>query len=304
MLAGRRIVLAFALAVTCALSTLCAEVTIQRDGDALKKLTLTTGKGKGALVMVPAGWQNTTAITASGKRWPLIDPFMYQLNRYDTVAGKTVRYGGYMNAPKVFHTWEAKQIKDPNRPDAEILWFAVEPKDLYVKKDVTVTVDKGHNVAYVLNRITAVRDAKRVSDDEYYYFKKPGECEIWIDGKQLDIAAKAAAKGGGKTWSIFQYFCQYNPKANVTYAIVFLGRKAQRFPGSSKPTVRLGFYNVVKNGGHVYWRTGGNLKVGQQQWLQYALVWGDGNLKDQVAELAKQAQAGKLEAKVHRPKAE
>ena len=38
--------------------------------------------------------------------------------------------------------------------------------------------------------------------------------------------------------------------------------------------------------------------------MQYALVWGDGNLKDEVAELAKKAQAGELEAKVYRPKAE
>ena len=200
---GRRTWIALALVTTCALSTLCAEVIIQRDGDALKKLTLTTGKGKGALVMVPAGWQNTTAVTAGGKRWPLIDPFMYQLNRYGKVDGKSVRYGGYMNAPKVFRTWEAKQIKDPKRPDAEVLWFAVEPKDVYVKKDVTVTVEKGRNVAYVFNRITVLRDAKGVSDTEYYYYKKAEKCEIWIDGKRLDFAAQPANKHGQKTWSIF-----------------------------------------------------------------------------------------------------
>ena len=298
MVGRLRVRAAVAAVLCCAASTLWAEVTINRDGGKLKRLEITTGKGKGALVMVPAQWQNTTALTESGKKWRLIDPFMYQFSCVRD--GKTI--GGYMNKPDVFATWQAEQIKDPARPNAEILRFAVEPAGMGARKDVIVTVEKGANVAYVFNRITALRDMPNSGGHQYYYFGKPQDCKIYIDGKQIDLDAAAPDKRGKKQWPVNEYFCQYNPAAKVTYAVVFLNRDAQKYPGSGKRS--LGHYDVVKNGGHLYWtKSGGKMNVGDTRWQQYVLVWGDGNLKDQVASLAKQAQAGELEAKVYRPAA-
>ena len=273
------------------LSAVRAEITILRDGAKLKRIELRTGKGKSGIVILPKLWSNTTSVTESGKEFALIDPFFYSVSV--KIDGKNA--GGYLNKPEIFAGWEAKEIKDEARPDASILYIAAAPEEYGVKKEVTVVVEKGRNVAYVWNRLTVMRDLRLNGDRQYYFFGNPEPFTVTVDGREIDVPTQ-------KSWFVNRYACFYDTRKNVTYAVVFMDRKTQDFPGADKAPLGYVLYYEDKKYADMYWRKGGGkMAKGQSRTQRYILVWGDGDLKDQVEELSRKAMAGEVNDKVHVP---
>ena len=280
--------LALALAVPA-----LAEVKLERKGDKLNAFVLTSGLGKSRIAVSRKLWSNTYATTESGKVLPLIDPFMYNIVIRRADGSKT---GGYWNKPDVFDLWLVEPVKDPKRPEASIVKILASPPGWGVRKEVSIAVEPKVNQAYVCNRLTAKEDLGLAQDREVIYLYHPGrDYVIIIDGKEVKAEPKAFA-------AINEYVLFQHRKSGASAAIVFLDRKAQLYPGHLKRRFGGARYHITDkaNGVTISWDKGsGKMRKGEVREQRYIVVWGDGDLKEKVADLSKKALAGELNDKVH-----
>ena len=248
-----------------------------------------SGNGKWGLEILPTLWSSAYATTEGGRKVRLIDPFLYSGRA--RIGDKSV--GGYYNKPEHYRKAEVKEVKDPARADTDILHVAVAPEGYGVKKEFTVAVEKGANVAYVYNRLTALQDLTLLRDVEYFYHGRPQHCRIMIDGAQHDADNPKGAV-------INEYISLFDPKGNYTYAVIFLDRKVQDFPKSDKRYFGRFYYGAKRPGRDFNWDKGtGKMAAGTSRSQQYMLLWGDGDLSDTAAELSRKALGGEFNVKVH-----
>ena len=266
-------------------------VILTRDGDRLTKFSVDSGKGR--LEVRRNLWSNTTAFTESGQSLGLIDPLMYSAH---AVLPDGSKGGGYWNKPEVFDLWQVEEVKDPERPEAGIVKIVAEPPGFGLRKEVTVTVERGENVAYVYNRLTAVADVALEVDRQTIYLSKPEQnYVIRVDGREL------TPKHGAST-AIQRHLVFQHKKSGASAAVVFLDRAVQEVPGADRaPFGSVRFYDDEKaNGADCCWQKGGgSMMEGDARVQQYALVWGDGDLREKVEALSAKALAGELNHKVH-----
>jgi len=284
---------ALAALAVCASQAL-AEITISRDGDTLTKIEVTTGAGQSKLEILPKLWANTNMFAEDGKMFRAIDPFFYGTQVF--VEGRNV--GGYHSKPEVFATWKAEAVKDAKRPGVDILSVVSQPAGYEIKKEVTAAFEPGQNVVYVFNRVTALKDVAVADDRQCFYVDKPVEnARIVIDGQEIALEAT-------KAFDAEQYMCAYMPRLDQTFAVVFLPRALQAYPGSDKaPLGRVQIYVTEKqNGADFVWgKAKRPMTAGESITERYVLFWGQGDQRAKVAELAKKAQAGEFDAKVVEP---
>ena len=266
-------------------------VTFTRDGDGLATFAVCSGTGR--LEVRRRLWNNTTAFTESGQSLGLIDPLMYSAH---TVLPDGSKGGGYWNRPEVFDLWQVQEVKDPNRPDAAIVRIVAEPPGFGLRKEVTVAVERAENVAYVYNRLTAVDDVTLEVDRQTIYLSKPERnYVIWVDGQE--VTPKHGASAAIQRHLVFQH-----KKSGASAAVVFLDRAVQEYPGADRGAFgSVVFYDDEKaNGADCYWdKRGGSMMTGDFRVQQYALVWGDGDVREKVEALSAKALAGELNHKVH-----
>jgi len=285
----RRLTALLVLAATaCAVS---ADVTIEKDGDKLTSVKLTSSKG-GILIQKKL-WGNTVVTSESGKTWRVIDPFMYSSHARPP-DGRDL--GGYWSKPEVFETWKVEEVKDPDRAEATIVRIAAEQPELPLRKEAAIAVEADRNVAYVQSRLSALDDVHELtSDRQTIYLYKPGErYTIWADGKEI-------VPEDGLKLKVDRYMLFQDKRDGTSTAVVFLPRSAQKYPGSSKAPLGLIYFYIdeKRNGADCYWhKGGGKMAQGDTRVQKYVLVWGDGDLRQMVEELAKQAQAGELNEKI------
>lgn len=282
----------WAIVATCVwASTATGAVTLERDGRTLKKITIDSGKGR--IEIRRSLWQNTAVFTESGKVLAIVDPFMYNAR----TRGPDVKVrGGYWSKPEVFDLWKVEQIGDPKRPGASIVKITAEPPGLGLRKQVTIAVEPGKNVAYVCNAITATEDVALMHDRQCIYLNKPAELwHIWVDGHEIASQNRSGI-------SINRYLLFQHKKTGASAGVAFLDRKAQVYPDAQhSPFGSVTFYaNEKANGADCSWGKGsGQMAKDDVRMQQYLLVWGDGDLRERVEELSAKALAGELSDKVH-----
>ena len=260
-----------------------AEVAIQREGGQLKSITLKSGTGK--IYIKRQNWGNTFMTTEKGKRFSATDPFMYQggVERGD---GKKV--GGYWNKPEIFDTWKVEQANTPERPGVDIVKITAQQAGMPLCKEVAIARDPGDNVAYVFNRVTALEDLKLLYENELMWFPKVGLYEFYADGNKLTPKDKLSVRFD--RWAMV-----YHVKNQVSVGVACLASESKG--GFGRISFRV---NPKGNGVEVNWsKPTGPMKKGDARTQQYILVWGDGNLKDKTAGIAKKSEAGELNDKVH-----
>ena len=266
-------------------------VTFERDGETLKRIIIDSGKGR--IEIRHSLWQNTTVFTGSGKALPIVDPFMYGAR---TRGPGGERRGGYWSKPEVFDLWQVERIDDPKRPGASIVKVTAEPPELGLRKQVTIAVEPGKNIAYVCNALTATEDVALMHDRQCIYLNKPAELwRVWVDG--LEAAPRDRASVPIHRYLLFQH-----KKTGASAGVVFLSRKAQVYPNPQhRPFGSVLFYvNEKANGADCSWGKGsGPMAKDDVRMQQYLLVWGDGDLRERVEELSTKALAGELDDKVH-----
>ena len=155
-------------------------VTFNRARRTLLHFTLDSGKGK--VTCHRKEWNNTDLVTETSKTIRVVDPFMYYY-RVQTADGKT--YGGYWNRPEIWDTWKVREVKLKYRPNTDIVWIAASPKASGIKKEVTISVEKGQNIAYVFNRLIATEDITLQNDRQGIYFYNPATLKTYVDDKQI-----------------------------------------------------------------------------------------------------------------------
>ena len=268
-------------------------VTIKRVGDKLSLVNLQTAKGS---VRINRGlWRNTTVTTESGKSASIIDPFMYSTNAR-TPDGKAT--GGYWSKPEVFDTWQIEQVKDAKRPGAPIVAISARQPDAPVMKEAAIALDPDDNVAYVLSRLSALDDIHSISSDrQTIYLSKPAQdYTIIADGKE-------AVPASNKRVNVEQYMLFQHKRTQVSVGVVFLPKSVQKYPRAAKVPLGLIYFYInpekKRDGADCFWHKGsGKMKKGDAWEQRYILVWGDGDLKEKVAELSKKALAGELNDKI------
>jgi len=266
-------------------------VTLQREGTTLKGIIIDSGRGR--IDIRRRLWQNTTVTTETGKTLAIVDPFMYGTATKEP-GGQ--RRGGYLSKPEVFDQWQVEPIDDPQRPGVSIVKITAEPPKLGLRKQVTIAVGPGKNIAYVCNTITATEDVALIHDRQCIYLNKPAEqWRLWVDGLEPTPRDRASVP-------IHRYLLFQHRKTGASAGVVFLGYKAQVYPRAQhRPFGSVLFYlNEKANGADCSWGKGSGLMPREDvRMQQYLLVWGDGNLREKVEELSAKALAGELEDKVH-----
>ena len=277
----------------CLAAPALAEVKLNRKGDKLDSFTLTSGLGKSRIDVRRKLWSNTYAMTESGKSLALIDPFFYNIVIRLADGAKA---GGYWNKPEIFDLWLVEPVKDPKRPEASIVKILAAPPGWGVRKEVSIAVEPNVNQAYVCNRLTAKEDLSLAHDREVTYLSYPGrDYVLIIDGKEVKAEPK-------KFVPINEYVLFQHKKSGAGAAIVFLDRKAQLYPGHLKRRFGGARFHITEKqkGVTLGWDKGsGKMRKGETREQRYIVVWGDGDLKQRVADLSKKALAGELNEKVY-----
>lgn len=268
-----------------------ADVGIEREGAKLKSITLATAKGK--IVIARNLWANTTAFSESGKRVRLIDPFMYSSHM---VATDGKKMGGYWSKPEVFDTWKVAEANDPKRPGDLIVTIAAEQPGMPLRKEAAIALESEDNILYVRSRLTALEGIQRItSERQTIYLSKPAErYMLWVDGQEI-------APEHGKKVVVQRYLLFKEKRTGVSVGVVFLDRKVQQYPGAGKaPLGHVRFRIDQKaNGADCYWhKGGGKMAKGAAREQQYILIWSDGDLREKVEALSKQALAGELNDRI------
>ncbi|HRU07559.1 MAG TPA: hypothetical protein P5137_17490, partial [Candidatus Brocadiia bacterium] len=101
-----------------------------------------------------------------------------------------------------------------------------------------------------------------------------------------------------------QYMCVYMPKADQTFAVVFLPRARQEYPGSDKQALGRVIFHITDkaNGADFVWgKAKRPMTAGESITQRYILFWGQGDQCAKVEELSKKVQAGEFDAKVFEP---
>jgi len=271
-----------ALAATSAL-------TFHRKDGKVSKFVVASAQGR--IEIVRHIWSNTSVFTESGKRLALIDPFMYA-SHGRLADGKKV--GGYYSKPEAFDTWKVEQIEVPGRDDASIVKISADVPGGGLRKEVVIALDKKENVAYVYNRLTATQDVTLNSDRQTIYLSRPATTySIWADGKEVTPENR-------KKTDIERHLVFQHKKSKASAAVVFPGRKLQKYRHSDKAPLGIVIFHIEgkRNGTDCYWHKGsGKLTKGQALVQQYILLWGDGDLKEKAEALSKKALAGELNHK-------
>ena len=267
-----------------------SHVAFERKGRTLLQFALNSGKGK--LVCLRREWSNTELVTKKGMTIRVVDPFMY-CSRGELAGGKTT--GGYWSKPEVWDTWKVQQIKSKYQRNTDIVWISAAPEGYGLKKEVTISVEKNQNIAYVFNRITATQGITLVQDRQAIYFRNTASFKTYVDGKE--IAPKNDLSVPVQGWVMF-----HHPAQDVSTGLIFMDRRVQKYPLSHKrpfATVRFRLTDEA-NGTEVNWSKGtGRMGAGTFRTQQYILMWGDGDLRERVEALSKQALAGQLNRKVY-----
>ena len=266
-------------------------VTFVRQEGRLTKFVLDSGAGR--LEVRRKLWNNTTAFTESGQSLPLIDPLMYSAHAVLPDGSKT---GGYWNKPEVFDQWQVEEVEAPDRPGARIVRIVAEPSGFGLRKEVTVAVERGENIAYVYNRLTATDDVVLEVDRQTIYLSQPERnYTIWVDGQELPPKDRASA-------AIQRYLLFQRRADGASAAVVFLDRRVQQYPNAARAAFGsvLFYIDDKANGVDCAWQKGGgSMMKGDFRVQQYVLVWGDGDLRAKVEALSARALAGELNDKVH-----
>jgi hypothetical protein len=271
-----------------------ATVALERKDGVLAQVTLDSGTGK--LSCARSEWNNSTVTTAKGKAVAIIDPFMYTTG---VVAADGKTLGGYLNRPAVWDLWKIQAVELKERPQTDIVWMSAPPPGYGIQKDVTLCVEKDQNLAYVFNRLTALQDVNLVHDVQCMYFGNGATMKVVVDGQE--IAPKPELQTPVNQWVLF-----YSADADVSVAIAFLPRAAQKYPGSdAQPLANaLCHINDKTNARELsFGKGGGKMAANEARIQQYILLWGDGDLRDRAAEVSRKAMAGELNDKVYVPPA-
>ena len=265
-----------------------AGVTFGRKGDALSGFAIDSGAGKVAVNQKI--WGNTYLATAKGKALSATDPFFYSsVVNLD----KGGRAGGYWGDRADFDSRAFEIVKDPKRPKVDILRIgAVKPK-AGLRKEVALALEPGAQVVYVWSRLSALRKVNLKHDRQGIYLSNIDNLKVRADDK--DVTKNAGFN---------RYVAAWNTKGGWTLALVLLPRDRQSYPGSKRGWLgTVSFHRQAKSSGvDVSWQKGtGAMAPGATRTQQYAVMWGDGDLRDEAAKLSKRAQAGELNGKVHVP---
>lgn len=267
-------------------ATAFAEVTIAREGEQLKGITMKTATGE--IHIKRANWGNTTLKTASGKVMAVTDPFMY--NAYVKRPGQK-SVGGYWNKPEVFDTWKVEQVKAADKPGVDIVKIAAQMPDIPLRKEITIALDPRENAAYVFSRVTALEDINLDIDQQSMWFSKVDLYDFSADGKTL------RAEDDRRIY-FSRWILVHQPARDVSVAVVGVRQDRKRgIVGSVHFRV-----NPKQNGAGVAWhKFRGPMKKGEAHTQQYVLVWGDGDLRVKVAAMAKQAESGAVDSMIYVP---
>ncbi len=272
-----------------------AEVLLTREGDVVTRAEIRGTAG--SLVLFRNLWSCArlrTAAQVAGRKpgeIDVTDPLMY--NCQVRVDGKQT--GGYWNAPEVWNRWKIAVIRQA--PPADILSLTADIPEWGLRKEVTISVPAGESRAYVYSRLTATRDVELLADRQCCYPAPTGRYRFTVDGAPVEPA-------DGRRTAFRRWAMAYAPQADAGFAVLAIDRKAQLYPGSEDANAAFGTLAFYKNekadGADLSWDKGsGFLAKGDVRIQQYLLLWGDGDLREEAAQLSRQALSGALNTRVH-----